>query len=131
MMAGTQIEAVGLYVGLNLLLTLLLAILVVRQRLKTGVSFGSGGSNDMEHAIRAHGNNVEYIALVLPGLIMLALLGASTTLIHVAGIMVTVSRLGHAIGISKSITPLRRLGTLFTWVGIAIIGIGCLWYVLS
>ena len=130
-MGGGQAEAIGLYIGLNLLLTLVLAILVVRQRAKHSVSLGDGGNADVERAIRAHGNNVEYVAIALPGLIALGLLGASLTLLHAAGLLVTVGRVAHAVGISNGISIFRQLGTLATWISVAVIGVGCLWAVLA
>ncbi|WP_422021283.1 MAPEG family protein [Pyruvatibacter mobilis] len=130
-MGGGQAEAIGLYIGINLLLTLVLAILVVRQRAKHSVSLGDGGNADVERAIRAHGNNVEYVAIALPGLIALGLLGASLTLLHTAGLLVTVGRVAHAIGISNGISIFRQLGTLATWIGVAVLGVGCLWAVLA
>ncbi|WP_422025469.1 MAPEG family protein [Pyruvatibacter mobilis] len=130
-MGGGQAEAIGLYIGINLLLTLVLAILVVRQRAKHSVSLGDGGNADVERAIRAHGNNVEYVAIALPGLIALGLLGASLTLLHAAGFLVTVGRVAHAVGISNGISIFRQLGTLATWIGVAVIGVGCLWAVLA
>lgn len=130
-MGGGQAEAIGLYIGINLLLTLVLAILVVRQRAKHSVSLGDGGNADVERAIRAHGNNVEYVAIALPGLIALGLLGASLTLLHAAGLLVTVGRVAHAVGISNGISIFRQLGTLATWISVAVIGVGCLWAVLA
>ena len=130
-MVGTQAEAVGLYIGLNLILTLVLAILVVRQRAKHDISLGTGGNEDLERAMRAHGNNVEYVAIALPGLIALALLGASTMLIHVAGLLVTLGRVGHAIGITNEVTVFRQIGTLATWIGVLALGGGCLWIFLA
>ena len=130
-MGSGQAEAIGLYIGLNLLLTLVLAILVVRQRAKHSVSLGDGGNADVERAIRAHGNNVEYVAIALPGLIALGLLGASLTLLHAAGLLVTAGRVAHAIGISNGISIFRQLGTLATWIGVAVLGVGCLWAVLA
>ena len=130
-MGGGQAEAIGLYIGINLLLTLVLAILVVRQRAKHSVSLGDSGNADVERAIRAHGNNVEYVAIALPGLIALGLLGASLTLLHAAGLLVTVGRVAHAIGISNGISIFRQLGTLATWIGVAVLGVGCLWAVLA
>ena len=129
-MGGTQAEAVGLYIGLNLILTLVLAILVVRQRAKHEISLGTGGNEDLERAMRAHGNNVEYVAIALPGLIALAMLGASTTLIHVAGLLVTVGRVGYAIGISNGVSIFRQISTLSTWIGVLALGGSCLWIVL-
>ncbi|MGD1934880.1 MAG: MAPEG family protein [Candidatus Phaeomarinobacter sp.] len=129
-MGGTQAEAVGRYIGLNLILTLVLAILVVRQRAKHEISLGTGGNEDLERAMRAHGNNVEYVAIALPGLIALAMLGASTTLIHVAGLLVTGGRVGYASGISNGGSIFRQISTLSTWIGVLALGGSCLWIVL-
>jgi len=130
-MIATQGQVAGLYIGLNLLLTLVLAMLVVRQRAKTGIGLGDGGNETLRAAIRAHGNNVEYIAIALPGLLALSLLGASTFVMHMAGILVTGGRAAHAVGITNSLTPARQLGTLATWLGILTLAIGCLYYALG
>ncbi|MEQ1890684.1 MAG: MAPEG family protein, partial [Alphaproteobacteria bacterium] len=50
-----------LYIGLNALIMLILALLVVRGRLQTSIEIGDGGNEDMIKATRAHGNNVEYV----------------------------------------------------------------------
>lgn len=130
-MLQTQLEVVALYVGLNLVITLVLAILVVRQRAKAGVSLGSGGDAALEKAIRAHGNTVEYLAIALPGLIVLGLLGVSTLVLHVVGLLLTAGRVLHAIGITNDVTPARQFGTLATWFAVLGAGIGCLWIALA
>ena len=53
------------YAGLNGLIALGLAFLVVRLRQKTGTGIGTGTSPALERAIRAHGNFVEYVPLIL------------------------------------------------------------------
>ena len=71
-MEAAQTSALALYVGLNLLLTFLLALNVVRHRFK-------GDSVDqvkLEKAVRAHGNNTEYVPIILIGLGVIALMGA-------------------------------------------------------
>ena len=52
-------------------------------------------------------------------------------LIHVAGLLVTVGRVGHAIGITNEVTIFRQIGTLATWIGVLALGGGCLWIVLA
>lgn len=125
-MTGTQMEAVALYVGLNILITLVLAMLVVRQRAKSGVGLGSGGNADLEKAIRAHGNNVEYVAIILPGLIVLGLIGAAGWLIHATGLLLTAGRVLHGIGLTRDVTPFRQIGTLATWFAALAAGLGAI-----
>ena len=60
-------ETLGIWVGLNLFLTLMLALNVTRIRVTLGVGIGSGESEQLDRAIRAHGNNIEYTPFLLPG----------------------------------------------------------------
>ena len=73
-------ETLGIWVGLNLFLTLMLALNVTRIRVKLGVGIGSGESEQLDRAIRAHGNNIEYTPLALLGLAILASTGLLTSL---------------------------------------------------
>lgn len=125
-MIDAAIETVALYAGLNIVIAVVLAILVVRQRLKTRVSLGSGGNEAMERAIRAHANNAEYMAVTLPGLIVLGLLGAADWLLHATGILLTGGRVLHAIGLTNGISPFRQFGTLLTWIAALFAGIGAI-----
>ena len=80
-MEAAQTSALALYVSLNLLLTFLLALNVVRHRFK-------GDSADqvmLEKAIRAHGNNTEYVPIILIGLGVMAMAGASAQTISILG----------------------------------------------
>ena len=70
-MEAAQLNALSFWVGLNLLLTLLLALNVVRNRFKA-----QGDSADpvaLEKAVRAHGNNTEYVPGILIGLGLMAM----------------------------------------------------------
>ena len=80
-MEAAQISALALYVGLNLLLTFLLALNVVRHRFK-------GDSADqvmLEKAVRAHGNNTEYVPIILIGLGVICLLYTSPSPRDISG----------------------------------------------
>ncbi|HCO65571.1 MAG TPA: hypothetical protein DIT60_12395, partial [Alcanivorax sp.] len=61
----------ALYAALAALIILALAANVVRLRLRHGVSLGDGGRGELNRAIRAHGNAVEYTPVIL---ILMALL---------------------------------------------------------
>lgn len=109
------------YVAFNGLLVLLLAFLVVRQRMKQRVAFGDGGAEPLALAIRVHANAVEYVPIALILLVVLELAGGSETWIHILGATLSVSRVLHAVGFgrSKGTSVGRFLGTNGTWFAIA------------
>jgi uncharacterized membrane protein YecN with MAPEG domain len=113
----SAIDAATLYAGLNLLLLLALALLVVRQRMRHKVVLGDGGVEPLNRAIRVHGNAVEYAPLAVAGLVALALAGAAVWIVHVGGVALTLGRVLHAQGLSASSGRSfgRAAGTLLTW----------------
>ena len=116
-----QSSALALYVGLNLLLTLALAINVVRHRFK-------GEAADqvaLEKAVRAHGNNTEYVPIILIGLGLIAMTGASAQTISILGGTLFVARMCHAYGIQQAKTPnpFGLIGNIGTWLIMICIGI--------
>lgn len=129
----TSFDAAALYAGLNLLIVLGLALLVVRQRITHKVVLGDGGIEPLNRAIRVHGNAVEYVPLGLVGLVALAAAGAAAWIIHVGGAMLTVGRLLHAQGLSASAGRSfgRAVGTLLTWVAFLWLGGAALWVSLT
>ena len=113
-MEAAQISALALYVGLNLLLTFLLALNVVRHRFK-------GDSADqvmLEKAVRAHGNNTEYVPIILIGLCVMAVTGASAQTISILGGTLFVARLFPAYGIQQTKMPniFGMVGNIVTWL---------------
>ena len=112
------LEALGIWVGLNLFLTLMLALNVTRIRVKLGVGIGSGESVQLDRAIRAHGNNIEYTPLALLGLAILTLTSLSDLFIHILGGGLLLGRILHAVGIQNTETALPRtrvIGNFITW----------------
>src|SRR5690349_24295535 len=95
-------HAAALWAGLHLILLLVLAVLVTRQRRRHRVEAGDGGVPALNQAIRAFGNATEYIPAALVGLGLLALVGAPPLLIHPIGATLFVGRLLHAFGLSRS-----------------------------
>lgn len=111
-----------LYAGFNGLLVLVLAAGVMRQRVRARVHFGSGGDEELERAQRALGNWAEYVPLVL---ILMGLLEAQRTslyLLHALGIALTVGRVLHAWGLSRSSGRSfgRAAGIGLTWTVLAV-----------
>lgn len=122
------------YVAVNALIMLVLGILVSRARVATQTPIGDGGKPEMAGPLRAHANNTEYVpmALMLMWTLTLPAIGGSIWLIHGMGLSLTVGRILHAIGLSRSIgpTPLRLAGMALTWIAyiIGIVGLFFLVY---
>ena len=105
--------ALALYVGLNLLLTFLLALNVVRHRFK-----GVQRMSVKRKAVRAHGNNTEYVPIILIGLGVMAMTGASAQTISILGGTLFVARIFHAYGIQQAKVPniFGMVGNIVTWL---------------
>ncbi len=112
----TAMQAVALYAGINILLLALLCLPVVQKRNNKKISLGDGGDPQMNATIRAHGNATEWIPAALVGLVILALTGVGTLVIHVLGALFTFGRLYHAFGFLSGPTGGmgRRIGTTIT-----------------
>ncbi|GAK44997.1 conserved protein [Tepidicaulis marinus] len=129
-MTAYALQMLGLYAGLNILLNLILAYRVSSNRVRAKVMTGTGEDSGLYNASRAHITNVEYTPIGLIGLLVVASLGASIWVIHGIGVLLTLGRLLHAIGVSRTSdsSPPRLVGTLLTWVALLVAGLGCLYY---
>ena len=117
-MIDQSLQAVALWAGLNLGWTLLIALNVTRHRMKEGVSTGSGNSQSLDRAVRAHGNNIEYVPGAILGILILAALGYSPLVINLLGASLLVARFCHAHGIQQlevDLPKTRVLGNVLTW----------------
>jgi hypothetical protein len=113
-------SAVAVYIALNVMLNVGLALRVIQLRYLTRTSGGGGGHPGLEWAIRAHGNNAEYAPFALAALIFLALLDAPTPLVHSIGLSYTVGRclVAWAHGWSQGRGQTRRAGMVLTFLGL-------------
>jgi uncharacterized membrane protein YecN with MAPEG domain len=111
------LNIVAVYAALNALLMLALGLNVVRNRFGTRTPILDGGKPEMIRAVRAHGNNTEYVptALILLGLV--AWLGGGALVVHAIGATLTAGRVLHAAALLRSTGPgrLRGAGMLLTW----------------
>ncbi len=113
------VHALALWASLNLALMLILALNVFRWRVKENVVVGLSDSFGLERAMRAHGNNTEYVPSILFGLLLMALLGENPLYIHIGGGVLLLARILHAIGIQQSYTPVplaRASGNIVCWL---------------
>jgi len=106
----------ALYAGLLGLLAFAVAAPPGRLRGKLGISYGDGGNQALQFAMRRHANFAEWVPLLLILIALLELNGVSKTTIHTLGAALLVSRLLHAVGIrAETIKSLPRfLGALGT-----------------
>lgn len=93
---------------------------VTRQRVATKVILGDGdgatGTLGLRCAIRAHGNFVEYVPLILILLGGSEAAGAPRLLILCLAVALILARLSHAFGIHlPAPNPLRAGGAMLTW----------------
>lgn len=119
----------GLYAALAALLVLVLAVRVVRTRRLRRVGLGNGGDEMLARRVRAHANALENIPLALLLLMLLEWNQTTPLLLHLLGIILLVSRVFHAIGLSTSAgTSMGRLiGTAGTWLVIAAMAALLIW----
>lgn len=116
----------SLYASLSALLIVKLTLSVIKLRRKNRVSVGDGGNEELQLAIRAHANAVEYIPITLLLLLTLELNGAPKMLIYILGVMLLVGRILHAIGLPAKDFRKRVLGmqiTIYLLIGLAILNI--------
>ena len=92
----------GLYTGILGLILTGLILRVALRRMKYKVGLGDGGIPDLTQAIRVHGNFVETVPIMLIILALMELGLVQTWVLHVFGILIVLSRLLHAYGITCS-----------------------------
>jgi uncharacterized membrane protein YecN with MAPEG domain len=126
-----RLEAAALYAGVNILILLVLAVLVVGGRRKHKITLGDGGNDDFSRAVRAHGNAAEYIPAGIAGLLFLALMDETVVpfwLLHAAGISLTLGRVLHGWGLHTGTLNFGRMfGMILTWLSYVLLGGGLLY----
>jgi len=78
-----------------------LSLGVIALRRKNKVSLGAGGVDELDRAIRAHGNFAEYVPLGLFLIGALELNGAPLELVGLLGLLLIAGRYFHAKGINE------------------------------
>ena len=111
------LPSLALWVGLNMLLTLGLALNVTR--LRFGQAAGKVEDDELDRGVRAHGNNIEYVPFALLGMGVLCLMGYPSAWMHALGGALFLARIMHAHGIQQpgpGLPKTRVLGNLVTWL---------------
>ena len=110
----TLFQIVALYIALNMILAPILMFRVGQVRMGKNINIGDGGDALMLSRIRAHGNFTENAPLALLGLIGLAMLDAHPIALHIFGAAFFIGRILHAMGMAKTFSQGRLVGTLLT-----------------
>lgn len=128
------LETAALYAGVNILILLVLAVLVIMGRRRHKIVLGDAGNQGFNRAVRAHANAAEYIPAGLVGLTLLALFDPATPiwLLHASGISLTAGRILHALGLHASALNVGRVfGISLTLLAYLLIGGGLVYAGLS
>lgn len=128
-----RLEVAALYAGVNILILLILANVVIAGRRKHKIVLGDAGNSVFNRAVRAHANAAEYIPAGLVGILMLSLFeGLPIWLLHASGASLTVGRILHGFGLNLGALNVgRMLGMVLTLLSYLLIGGGLLYAGLS
>lgn len=117
----------GLYAAIFALIQLWLTICVVKVRVKDEISLGDGGNDELVRRMRAHGNFVETVGIVILLMLIAELSGAPFWALHILGALMLVGRILHAVGILKDVMRARFIGMNMTAIAFALGAALCLW----
>ena len=106
------------YAGALGLFAIILALLTVRQRFKTEISLGTGDSEELLAAQRAHGNFIEYALIFLVLSFALEIIGEVPDLaIIIFGDIFLLARISHAYTLLGGGNIIfRQMGVMFSWL---------------
>lgn len=127
----SALEAATLYAGLSLVLMVFLKGNCGFTRMREAVDLGDGDNERMLRAIRAQGNAVEDVPIVLIGLFALASLAVNPLYIHILGIAFVIARPLHALGMLANVGWGRVVGTLLTQLVMLSAACLCVWHALT
>lgn len=111
-----------LYAALLGILLIMLSWGVSKVRLREHISLGAGEVSDLESAIRAHGNFIEYVPFALILLMLAESVATQSWLLHTLGGSLLAGRLLHAYGIRLPVSTnnFRKFGAALTWLMILV-----------
>jgi uncharacterized membrane protein YecN with MAPEG domain len=111
-----------LYAGLLGLLLIALSVQVVRARRRFRVGLGTGTEDGLHQAVRVQANFTEYVPYAVLLLVLAEITGLPAAAVHGAGVLLVVSRVLHAVGLSGS--PGRSFGRFYGTAGTWLLIVG-------
>jgi uncharacterized protein len=107
----------SLYAAILAVMMIGLSSHVSMQRGKANVSILDGGNPELQLRMRRHGNFVENVPMALLLMLLAELDGVGSNWIHVAGLLLIIARICHAIGLrADKATAIRLAGGLGTTI---------------
>ena len=111
-----------LYAGLLGLVLIALSVQVVGARRRFRVGLGTGTEEGLQQAVRVQANFTEYVPYAVLLLVLAEITGLPAAAVHGAGVLLIVSRVLHAVGLSGS--PGRSFGRFYGTAGTWLLIIG-------
>ena len=127
----------ALYASFLGLYLVIISINVIRVRIKHKTGMMPEKIEELERAIRCHGNFIEFTPFVLILMILAELQNVlSTNALHIAGIALVISRLSHSFSLlyaepSWRTIKFRQLGMVLTFIVILALSCINLYYMLK
>jgi len=124
-----MLQVTGLYTAILAVIMVFLAYRTAKGRGKLKVNLGTGNDPEMEKKVRAFGNFIEYVPMLILLMAVSEMQGLASYYLHAFGIATILARVLHAIGISgvKPALKGRFRGTLLTFL-LLLVGSGSLLY---
>jgi uncharacterized protein len=123
----TVIPISALFIGIFVVLQIPLTVMVGYRRARTGIQFFDGGDQTLLRRMRAHGNYIETVPIVLIAMTASELTGAPEWLLWAGGVSLFVGRLMHAsILVLKGWGLPRAIGMILTFLPMLGFGVWCL-----
>ncbi|MEO2265950.1 MAPEG family protein [Pseudoalteromonas pernae] len=92
---------VSIYAAILALVYVQLSLYVVKVRTEKRQSLGTGDHEELNRAIRAHSNFIEYVPFALILLFLNEYQGMASHYVHILGIVFVIGRLLHASNIAQ------------------------------
>lgn len=121
-----------LFASLFAILFVVLSLRVALRRRRRRISIGSGGDEELEIAIRAHANFIEYVPIALILMWFLEVIAHASGLVLILGTALFFARLAHIVGITDTQNKLifRFVGMIVTFAVILISSAVLIWHYL-
>ncbi|MEC7644180.1 MAPEG family protein [Idiomarina sp.] len=107
----------SLFAGILALIYVVLSVRIIQLRWRHRVGIGTNKVEELQRAVRAHGNFIEYVPLMLLMLALIEFNGVGSTWIYALGSALTIARIAHAVGLSSNagVSWPRSVGVLGTF----------------
>ncbi len=112
------VKTVALYAAVLAVFYVVLTIRVIKQRYRAKAALGDGGDEQLQRAIRVHGNFAEFVPFALLLIAMAEINGSPFWAVHALGSLLVLARLSHAYGLTHGLEKLkfRQAGVIGTFI---------------